>query len=88
MDKNLYKVVKILESEQIAFSPMFCFAQVLVFCMLINKNVLELFLLIICKEYTLTRSPNLLSREGKVGRCSIPNSFLIKLTKTATGAVP
>ena len=78
--------VKILVSEQIALVPMFCFAQVLVFCMLINKNVLEWFLLIICKECTLTRSANL-SREGKVGRCSIPNCFLVKLTKAATGAV-
>ena len=38
------------------------FAQVCAFCMLINKNVLEWFLLIICKEYALTRSTKNLGR--------------------------
>ena len=38
------------------------FEQLLVFCMLINKNVLEQFLLIICKEHTQPRSTNIYSR--------------------------
>ena len=41
---------------------MFYFKQFFAFCMLINKNVLEWFLLIICKEHTLPRSTNLFSR--------------------------
>ena len=41
---------------------MFYFEQVFVFCMLTNKNVLEWFLLIMCKEHTLLRSTNLFSR--------------------------
>ena len=41
---------------------MFYFEQVSVFCMLINKNVLEWFLLMVCKEHTLLRSTKLISR--------------------------
>ena len=41
--------VKILISEQIAFAARLYFAQVFVFCRLINKSVLEWFLLIMCK---------------------------------------
>ena len=41
--------VKILVSEQIAVAAVLYFGQVFVFCRLINKNVLELFLLIMCK---------------------------------------
>ena len=62
MDKNLSKLVKILISEKIALAAVFYFGQVFVFCRFINKNVLEWFLLIICKEHTLTRSTNLFSR--------------------------
>ena len=59
-----------------------------------NKNMLEWFLVIICKEYTLTRSANLFSRNHptlrfwlrrKISRCPILN--FIKLIKIATGGV-
>ena len=56
------KTVKILISEQIALAAMFYFEQDFAFCMLINKNVLEWFLLIICKEHALYRCANLSSR--------------------------
>ena len=49
-------------SEEISLAAIFYFGQVFIFCRLINKNVLECFLLIMCKEHTLTRSTNLLSR--------------------------
>ena len=49
-------------SKQIVFAAMFYFEQAFVFCILINKNVLEWFLPKICKEYTLPTSVNLLSR--------------------------
>ena len=62
IDNNLCKLVKILISEQIAHAVIFYFGQVFVFCRSINKNVLEWFLLIISKKYTLTRSSNLLKR--------------------------
>ena len=48
MDKNLSKLI----SEEIALAAMFYFEQVFAFCLLINKNVLEWFLLIICEEHT------------------------------------
>ena len=51
-----------MTSEQMALATMFYFEQVFVFCMLINKNLLEWFLIIICKEYTLLISANVLSR--------------------------
>ena len=56
MDKDL------LMLEQIALAAIFYFGKVFVFCRLINKNMFEWFLLIVCKEQTLTRSINLLSR--------------------------
>ena len=40
----------------------FCFRRSFCFCRLINKNMLEWFLLVMCKEYTLTGSTNLFSR--------------------------
>ena len=49
-------------SEQIAVAAIFYFGQVLIFCRLINKNVLEWFLLIMCKEHTLSRSTKLINR--------------------------
>ena len=49
-------------SEEIALASIFCFGTIFVFCRSINKNVLECFLLITSKEYTLTRSTNLISR--------------------------
>ena len=58
MNKNLSKPVKILVLEQIALAASFYFGQVFLFC----KNVLEWFLLITCKEHTLTRSTTLFSR--------------------------
>ena len=45
--------------EQIVIAAIFCFGQVFVFCRLINKNVLEWFLLM-CQEHTLTKSTNFL----------------------------
>ena len=53
-------------SEQIALAAIFCFGQAFVFCNLISKNVLEWFLLIMCKEHTLSRSTNLLSRNHSI----------------------
>ena len=48
----------------------FYFGQVLVFCELINKNVLGWFLLIImCKEHTLRRSTNLLRSRNHATLC-------------------
>ena len=44
---------------------MFYFKSFFAFCMSINKNVLEWFLLIICKEHTLLRSTNLFSRNHR-----------------------
>ena len=49
-------------SEQIALATIIYFGQVIVFCSLIKNNVLVWFLLIMCKEDTLTRSTKLLSR--------------------------
>ena len=62
MEKNLRKNVKIQVSEQVALTVMFYFEKVFAFCILIIKNVLEWFPLIICKEHTLPRSRNLFSR--------------------------
>ena len=62
MDNSLSKLVKIMIPEQIARAVIFYFGQVFVFCWSINKIVLERFLLIISKKYTLTWSTNLLSR--------------------------
>ena len=53
-------------SEQIAFAAMFYFEHVFVSCMLINKNVLEWFLLTICEEHPLHRSTNLFSRNHPI----------------------
>ena len=47
-------------SEQIVVAAVFCSGQVFVFCRLINKNMLEWFLLII--KLTLNRSTNFFSR--------------------------
>ena len=59
-----------------SLSAIFYFEQVFIFCILIDKNVLERFLLIMCKEHTLTRSTNVISRnhyvlveEEKAGKC-------------------
>ena len=76
MDKNLSKPVKILLSEQIALAAMFYSEQVFVLCMLINKNVMEWFLLTICKKNTLPRSKNLISRNH-------PTLFLINKRRSA-----
>ena len=55
--------VKVLISQQLVLATMFYFEQGFVFCRLINKNVLEWFLLIIiCKEHTLSTYTNLLCR--------------------------
>ena len=48
--------------EQIALAVIFYFGQAFVFCRLINKNVLEWFLLVMSVEHTLSRSTNFLSR--------------------------
>ena len=63
-------------SEQIALTATFYFGKVYVFCRLINKNVLEWFLLIMCKEHSLRRSTNLFSRNH-------PTLFLIKKRMSA-----
>ena len=63
MEKNLSKIGKILISEQIALDTVFHFEQVFLFCRLVNKNVLEWFLLIICKGHTPTVSTNPFSRD-------------------------
>ena len=74
--------------EQIALAPMFYFGQVFVFCMLINKDVLEWFLLIMCREHTLDRYSKLLSRKrttfcfllrrNKVDRFPVLIKFMIR----------
>ena len=51
MDKNVFKSVEILISEQIALAAVFFFEQVFVFCMLTNKSALEWFLQV-CREHT------------------------------------
>ena len=59
---------------------MFYFEQVFALSMLIKKNVLEWFLLIICKEHTLLKSTNLFSRNHPTlcfflrEACQIPNT--------------
>ena len=85
---------KLLVSEQIVLAAMIYFEQVSVFCMLINKNVLEWFLLMVCKEHTLLRSTKLISRNHpkvyfrliREGR-QIPKTeqLLYQTDKTATG---
>ena len=64
-DSNLSKPIRIIISKFL-FSTLLLF-----FCRSSNKNMLEWFLLIISKEYTPTRSTNLLSRNH-------PTMFLIK----------
>ena len=56
LDSNLSKPIKIMTSELLFLTLL------LFFCRSSNKSVLEWFLLIINKEYNLTRSTNLLSR--------------------------
>ena len=62
MVKNLSKILKIQISEQTALAATLYFGQVFVFCILINKNVLEWFLQTIYKENIPTRSANLFIR--------------------------
>ena len=62
MDKILSKSIKIVVSDQIALAAVLYFRQIFVFSRLINKNVLEWFLLKICKEHTLKRSTYRFSR--------------------------
>ena len=69
---------------QIALPAIFYFGQVFVFHKLINKKVLQWFLLIMCKEHSLGISKNLLSRNHpalcgclrREGR-QMPNTYLI-----------
>ena len=51
--------------KQIFLAAIFSCGQVFVFCRLINEDVLERFL-IMCKEHTLSRSANLLSRNHTI----------------------
>ena len=53
-------------SEQIALVTTYFCGQVFIFCDLINKNVLEWFLLIMCRERTLSGSTNLLSKNHRI----------------------
>ena len=94
MDNNLSKPVKILISEQIPLPVIFYFGQVFVFYMSINKSVLEWFLLIISKQYPLTRFTNLLSRNHSMlflikKKLADPQylitNFMIISTETAVG---
>ena len=48
-------------AEQIAHAVIFYFGQVFVYCRLTNKNMLEWFLPIMCKEHTPSRSTKLQS---------------------------
>ena len=48
-------------SEEVALAAIFYFGQGFAFWKLINKNLLDWFLLIMYKEQALTRSTNLLS---------------------------
>ena len=96
MDKNLSSYVKILVPEQIVLGVMFYFGQVFVFCRLINKDVRMVFYQKCVKcilwpdlqTFLLnTIPPYVFDEEDKVGKCSILKSYLIKLTKAATGGV-
>ena len=96
MDKNLSKFVKIEVSEQVALAAMFYFEQVFAFWMLINRNMLEWFLPIKCKEHTLLRSTNLFSRnhptlfllnKRRSADAPITESYFIKPKKEAAGGV-
>ena len=49
-------------SEQIAVAAIFYFGQAFVFCKLINKKLLEWFLLLMCEEHILSRYTNFLSK--------------------------
>ena len=73
-------------SEQITLAAIFNFEQVFLFCMLLNKTMLEWFLLIMWKEQTLTRYTNFLvetiphyvfDQEEKVGKSPILINFLV-----------
>ena len=63
-------------SEQLVLAAMFYFQQGFVFCRLIDKKVLEWFLLIMCEEPTLSTSTNLLHRNH-------PTLFSIKKRRSA-----
>ena len=58
MDKDL--------SVELTIAAIFYFEQIFLFCIVINKNVLEWFLLIMRKEYTLSTTPNLFNRNHLV----------------------
>ena len=61
--KNILLTIEQLKQfSYFPFAAMFYFEHVFALCMLINKNELEWFLLIICKEHPLHRSTNLFSR--------------------------
>ena len=63
MDKNLSKLIKILASVQVALTAMFHFGQFFFFFKVNEKkNMLKWFLLVICKENTLSGTTNLLIR--------------------------
>ena len=81
MHKNPSKFVKIPISEQIALAETFYFAQVVVFSMLINKNVLEWLLLITCKKNTLYQADKSSHR-----RCSI-KKLLLKISQYSQGDI-
>ena len=60
--KYLLTIEQLKQFSYFPFAAMFYFEHVFALCMLINKNELEWFLLIICKEHPLHRSTNLFSR--------------------------
>ena len=96
MDKNLSIAVKILISEQITRAAGYYFKQIFVLCRLNSKNVLQLYLLIICKEHTKDKTYNPFSRNNptlfqikkrNVGRFPMLKSYFIKLKKAGTGGI-
>ena len=87
MGKNLSKSVKILVSEQTALAALLYFRQVFVFCrLIINKKVLEWFLLIMCEEHTRTELCFCLRREGRQMASTV--QLLFQTGKAATGGIP
>ena len=85
MDKNLSTLIKIRISEQTTLAAVFYS-----FCRLINKNVLQWFLLRPDLQIPLVETiPHCFFDLGqKVGRCPISNCYFIKPTRAATRGVP
>ena len=95
MGKNLSKISKPLVSKQIALHAMCYFGQAFVFCLLIDKTVLEWFLLIICGEHSLATPTNLFSRNHptlcfslKVQSCKLSkNKYMTASTQITSSEI-